>query len=130
MTTHDENTVQVCTYCGEPVEALISKGAPVCRECLSEIVGGLQDGTTQMTVCYEPRSWDDEPTKKEHPCMKILNPPIETIDLSEAFCPNCGPNHCLNNGGIGRREGPAWCDVCAWEGTNGDLMDLFDSLDE
>ena len=61
--------------------------------------------------------------------MTILNPPDETIDLTEAYCPNCGPNHCLENGGVGRRNGPARCDACDWEGTNGDLLDLLAALD-
>lgn len=59
----------------------------------------------------------------------VVNSPVETIDLDEAYCPNCGPNHALSNGGVGRRDGPARCDVCDWEGTNGDLLDLLDSLD-
>lgn len=62
--------------------------------------------------------------------MTIQNPHVETIDLDRAFCPNCGPNHLLRNGGIGARDGTAWCDGCDWEGTNGDLIDLFASLDD
>ena len=60
----------------------------------------------------------------------VLNPIVEEIDLDTAFCPNCGPNHILSNGGIGTRNSPARCDGCDWEGTNGDLMDLFATLDE
>lgn len=62
--------------------------------------------------------------------MTILNPTTETIDLDEAYCPNCGPVHCLDNGGVTSRSGPVRCAACSWEGTNGDLLDLLAELDD
>lgn len=72
----------------------------------------------------------EEPVKDEKDVTTtVLNAPVEKIDLDEAYCPNCGPNHALSNGGVGTRNSSAHCDVCDWEGTNGDLMDLLTALD-
>jgi hypothetical protein len=73
---------------------------------------------------------EDVQMKEQEPeaTTTVLNAPVDVLDLDEAYCPNCGPNHALSNGGVDRRDGPARCDVCEWEGTNGDLLDLLDSL--
>ena len=81
---------------------------------------------------YHSRDEEEEKQVKEKEASvttTVLSAPVEKIDLDEAYCPNCGPNHALSNGGIGTRNGTARCDVCDWEGTNGDLMDILAELD-
>lgn len=85
----------------------------------------LDDAMKRVGECECCEEDEGEPTT-----TTVLNPTVEEFDLSKAYCPNCGPNHILNNGGISRRDGPARCDACEWEGTNGDLMNVLKELDE
>lgn len=43
------------------------------------------------------------------------------VDLFECFCPECGPNHCLDHTGEGEADDAAWCEACGWEGVCADL---------
>lgn len=72
---------------------------------------------------------DKEDEEESVTITTVLNPIVEKIDLFDAYCPTCGPNHTLDNEGEGKREDKAWCEQCDWEGTCGDLMDLLAKLD-
>lgn len=48
------------------------------------------------------------------------------LDLSEAYCPECGPNHILDCVGDGEPEDEAWCESCGWQGNCQDLIDFME----